>query len=738
MKTKLTLILFVVFAVSLMADAVKQIQPADGLTVSMLYPLQHLFCLLHSDEGRRILSSPEYRAMFENDVKSRPKGVELSWAFTGERGAVTFTVEVADNDEFANARRFSTEKESLTLHNLKNGQDYFWKVIANYGDGRRLETAAWHFTVESDMPRLLYVPGVVNFRDIGGLAGLEGRIVPQGLIYRSAGLNANTTDGKTPGPRLATDEGVERLRGELGLRTELDLRGPGETAGMKVSPVGADINYVQCPLGSYKYIFTPGGMKGYASAFRVLLNPANYPLVYHCIGGADRTGSLSFMLEALLGYSKEAIFRDYVLTSFWSLRPYERADELLDCLNCFGTPDESLVTKAERYFFAVGISPDEIEAFRAIVFGPGLAKTPGCLLQRRIDAMTAACKSPAEGLELVPFYPYGRTMSVGGKDVPLTAPVWNNPPFSKILSDGKGGYLVHLFNRDDVPRFMQLKLSRQDAKGFCVMDLLSETAFAKQDGSGIWSPDELGGFVMELPVGVNFLLSVAPAIEIPKQFKLKKLSKPVVPISKYLNVPSGAAPVIDGVLDDEIWSLEAPLPLPSLTSRKGGVSTVRLRTDKAHETLFIGLTVIDSSNSGHDNGDIRDADDICSGSDAEIFISAEGREDYFQFIFNRFGNKWDAHHKGPGRMSPPREWNAMECQAKTAAIENGWTLEVSIPFKVFDFTTVPEINVCLAVGWADPDKYNPYRFHALFPTTPTKSFMYHFQDRGALGALFLN
>ena len=219
MKAKLTLILFVALAVSLMADAIKPIQPADGLTVSMLYPLQHLFCLLHSEEGRRILSSPEYRAMFENDVRSRPKGVELSWSFTGERGAVDFTVEVADNDEFANARRYNTDKETLTLHNLKNGQSYVWKVIANYGDGRRLETVAWHFTVESDIPRLLYVPGVVNFRDIGGLAGLEGRIVPQGLIYRSAGLNANTTDGKTPGPRLATDEGVERLRGELGLRT---------------------------------------------------------------------------------------------------------------------------------------------------------------------------------------------------------------------------------------------------------------------------------------------------------------------------------------------------------------------------------------------------------------------------------------------------------------------------------------------------------------------------------------
>ena len=37
---------------------------------------------------------------------------------------------------------------------------------------------------------------------------------------------------------------------------------------------------------------------------------------FHCAGGADRTGTLAFLIEALLGVSESDLSKDYELTSF--------------------------------------------------------------------------------------------------------------------------------------------------------------------------------------------------------------------------------------------------------------------------------------------------------------------------------------------------------------------------------------------------------------------------------------
>ena len=298
MKIKFYLLTLVSLSLTVLSDTISLTRPENGAMVSMLKPEQQLFCHLDSEAGRKVLDNPELVHFLEHSVRSFPKGIDLTWVFTGVRSQVRYEVALADNEAFANARIIPVEKEqSLSLYNLFNGKTYYWKVTAVYADGTRLETEPRNFSVDNQTPRFLYVPDVDNVRDIGGFVGLEGRVVPQGLIYRSSGLNNNSFDGgKTPGPPRANAEGVWRMREELHLRTELDLRGNSETAGMTVSPIGEDINYIQIPVGAYDHIFTLNGAKPYADCFRVFLNPANYPIDYHCIGGADRTGSLSFLL----------------------------------------------------------------------------------------------------------------------------------------------------------------------------------------------------------------------------------------------------------------------------------------------------------------------------------------------------------------------------------------------------------------------------------------------------------
>ena len=141
---------------------------------------------------------------------------------------------------------------------------------------------------------------------------------------------------------------------------------------MTESPVGADINFVHIPSTAYGGIFTDKGMANYAALFRVFCHRENYPIDFHCIAGADRTGSLAFLLLAVLGVEREEVMRDYTFTSFYSVRRHASFDALERGMDKYGTPEEPLVQKAERYLLKAGVTSEEIGAFREIVLGPGL------------------------------------------------------------------------------------------------------------------------------------------------------------------------------------------------------------------------------------------------------------------------------------------------------------------------------------------------------------------------------
>ena len=43
----------------------------------------------------------------------------------------------------------------------------------------------------------------------------------------------------------------------------------------------------------------------------MFLDPANYPIDFHCIAGQDRTGAVAFILNALLGVEEEELYLDW-------------------------------------------------------------------------------------------------------------------------------------------------------------------------------------------------------------------------------------------------------------------------------------------------------------------------------------------------------------------------------------------------------------------------------------------
>jgi protein tyrosine/serine phosphatase len=98
--------------------------------------------------------------------------------------------------------------------------------------------------------------------------------------------------------------------------------------------------------------------------FSTFANPDNYPIFYHCRGGADRTGSYAFILGALYGMNHEDLILEYELTSLsiWGTRIRSHAlfSKFLEKFRAL--PGETYSEKARTFIREnAGLSDDEID-----------------------------------------------------------------------------------------------------------------------------------------------------------------------------------------------------------------------------------------------------------------------------------------------------------------------------------------------------------------------------------------
>ena len=403
-------------------SSVEIVMPAKGAMVPLLSARQKAYLALPRDERRKWLVD-EARRKEMTALGWLPQPVELRWRSSG---AVDIKVFLGDVCVFAT----NGVRDYVTVDNLEIARTYRW--TATDGDGTVRST----FCTEDVAPRLLRIEGVPNARDLGGRIGLGGRRVRQGLVFRTAGLNRNASadclserelrqawkdgtlektiastvergNGRTPDAkayaqkiarlieagkpikadysRIFAKLGTQRpgaecltpasrscLLGRLGVRSDIDLRSDFECFGMTGSPLGPAVKWFHFPSYAYAGLQKDEGKAAFRNVFKVFLDRRNYPIDFHCIAGQDRTGSVAFVLNGLLGVSEEELYRDWEVSAFWNGRlgfnHRNKFDKLVAGFSSY--PGDTLHSRIEAYVLALGFTKDDIAAFRRIMLEP--------------------------------------------------------------------------------------------------------------------------------------------------------------------------------------------------------------------------------------------------------------------------------------------------------------------------------------------------------------------------------
>ncbi len=233
-----------------------------------------------------------------------PIPLTVKWSASDSFKADKVTVYLSENPDMSNAVEYdATSSKSLSIAYIKTGITYYVRAVATASD-KTVQTEIYPVKIAAG-PRLFSTSGcgISNLRDLGGWTTTDGKLVKQGLIFRSAKYDSITELGKS------------LLTQTLGIKTEIDFRWDHEidnTALRKASPIGEDIKRVRALVNNYAEAI---GSKTTTEAMKVFADWSNYPVLFHCAGGADRTGTIAFLLNGLLGVDEYSLIADYELTN---------------------------------------------------------------------------------------------------------------------------------------------------------------------------------------------------------------------------------------------------------------------------------------------------------------------------------------------------------------------------------------------------------------------------------------
>ncbi len=267
--------------------------------------------------------------------------------------AVSKNADFSDKTEY----RLGQYERSCDIYNLEPGTHYYYAVTCMLQDGSELCETGEFTTAQST--RLLKIDGAENIRDIGGLITYDGSTVKYGMLYRGSEL-----DGAGDSRYDVSSEGIGEFLSLTGVKTDMDLRNPADLT-FKKDILGDGVAHRYYSATSYGAIFDDKATV--RKIFADLADPSSYPVYMHCTYGRDRTGTVCYLLEALLGVTEEYRSYDYKLSA---LIPYNYdygmigvVDEGLRLLYEGGSSQQ----RAEQFLLSCGVKQTELDSIRAIL-----------------------------------------------------------------------------------------------------------------------------------------------------------------------------------------------------------------------------------------------------------------------------------------------------------------------------------------------------------------------------------
>ncbi|KAI0476452.1 protein-tyrosine phosphatase-like protein [Xylariaceae sp. FL0804] len=196
-------------------------------------------------------------------------------------------------------------------------------------------------------PPFITVPGVFNFRDVGGYpvatesasSSSSTSIVRRGILFRSAELSGLTSDGAAVLKKLGVARSFD-LRSVDEAAQQPPPTGPWAESGVErvAAPVFLQQDYGPEALALRYRMYAAEGDEGFLQAytdilamasaptnaaqpFRTILqhlaaaSSAPAPILVHCTAGKDRTGVIVALVLALCGVPDPVVAHEYSLTA---------------------------------------------------------------------------------------------------------------------------------------------------------------------------------------------------------------------------------------------------------------------------------------------------------------------------------------------------------------------------------------------------------------------------------------
>ncbi len=268
-------------------------------------------------------------------------------------------LEISENRDFSNSLYYDLNDDfCVNVWNLKTNTDYFYRLHLKLENGRSLVYQGSFETAIS--PRFLNIQNIGNARDIGGWQTVSGKTVKQGMIFRGSEI-----DGAVEATYKLNEAGVSEMLTRLGIKYDMDLRDSTDSVpGEYILGKNVTHKYYSAPM--YGAAFEANGKAAVRQIFGDLANKNNYPIYMHCTYGRDRTGTICYILEALLGVSENDVIREYELSGLF-YGGANRSDIMTVYGGLLSYEGATLQEKTENYLLSIGVTKQEIESIKSIL-----------------------------------------------------------------------------------------------------------------------------------------------------------------------------------------------------------------------------------------------------------------------------------------------------------------------------------------------------------------------------------